>query len=335
MVDLQKVVDESLKTGSEEKESYDLEYSKRSIVYIVILWAVSLWALATNLSQALWLKIDEKRDVPLKKILWEMGRDEKHVSSFFVDRFSPFNHWSKVGAAGWRSLFIFYNYSWSVLPRLKNNLAGMLSRFWIGGMENRQAVTNRYKMVVSMLADALTNHDIDGEVRILSIASGSAQAVIRAIQRAKQKRPEIQVRVLLIDSDETALNQAKILVSEAGMSEFFMFQKGSYKSAFTSLGVFEPHMVEMIGFLDYLSDGAAVKLITKIRDSLPANGKFFTCNIRNNRERIFLDWVLLWPMIYREKEDLRQVMLEAGFKTRDVSLQYEPFGIHGIVECKK
>lgn len=329
------LVKKILSREDEIAESYEMEHSERSFLYICILWLVSIWAMITNGLQILWIKAFKEKKSSLKAILWSIGRSENHVSSFFVDRFSRLNHWVRVGSAGWKSLFVFYNYSWTVLPALKKNFEGYFIRFWIGGMENRQAVTNRYKMVVKLLIKEIKRFSGGGEVRMLSIASGSAQAVVRAIQLVKREDPLLVIKVLLIDDDETALSEAKKLVEKAKLTESFSFEKGSFKSAISGLRRFKPQIVEMIGFLDYLPDETAIKLISKIRESLPVGGRFFTCNIRKNREKIFLDWVLLWPMIYRESEDLSRLMVEAGFSPEKVATSYEPFKIHGIVECEK
>lgn len=62
---------------------------------------------------------------------------------------------------------------------------------------------------------------------------------------------------------------------------------------------------------------------------------FMACNIHPNCEKIFLDWVLLWPMIYRTAKELTDVVVEGGFAPENVRLIYEPFKIHGIAVCKK
>ena len=130
-------------------EEFGGEHDRRSLSYIGVLWLVSIWAMITNCSKAFLKKLFEERNSSFGKTLWEMGRDANYISSFFVDRFSKYNHLAKVGAASWRSLELFYNYHEMVRPQLNRNLEGWLTRYWIGKMENRQAVTNRLKVVVT------------------------------------------------------------------------------------------------------------------------------------------------------------------------------------------
>jgi len=90
-----------------------------------------------------------------------------------------------------------------------------------------------------------------------------------------------------------------------------------------------------VGFLDYRTHDKAVALVGRIRKHLPEGGTFVTCNIRRNREKIFLDWVLLWPMIYRSERDFAEVLIQGGFSTEKIDLTYEPHRIHGIAVCRK
>jgi len=164
-------------------EKFGGEFEKRSHAYIGALWLVSAWAATTNLSQALLKKISRNNGDSLGRILWDMGRNPRHVSSMFVDRFSRHNHQAKYGAAGWRSLELFYNYHEKVAPQLDGDLEGNLTHHWGKKLENRQPVTNRLKIVVDLLAKAFTEFADEKEIRLLSVASGSAQAVIAAMKR--------------------------------------------------------------------------------------------------------------------------------------------------------
>ena len=309
-------------------ESFGGEFFRRSHAYIVILWLVSVWAMITNSSQAIFRLVFSKRQKKFSQILWEMGRDPKHISSVFVDRFNSINHEAKYGAAGWRSLKIFYNYHSYVRPKLKG-IEGFMSRWWMEKMENRQAVTNRYKIAVDLLEQAFRRFAQEKEIRLISIASGSAQAVIEAMKRC----PDLNIKAILIDVDKTAIEQSQKAAAEVGFSDRFKFIRGTTKQLDKLCN--KPHIIEMIGFLDYRPDDKAIALIKKIWECLALGGVFLTCNIRMNRERIFLSWTLLWPMIYRSEKQLARLLLAGGFEANKTELIYEPFRIHGIGLCLK
>ena len=171
----------------------------------------------------------------------------------------------------------------------------------------------------------------DPEVRLVSIAAGSAQAIIEAVKRRK----DLNINVVLIDLDTTAIEQAKKNVKAEGLENKFLFINDSTQALEEVCNKFKPQIIEMVGFLDYRPKEKAIRLISRIRDALPENGIFITCNIRKNREKIFLDWVLLWPMIYRSREELFKLILRAGFKKEKIKIISEPFCIHNLAFCKK
>jgi SAM-dependent methyltransferase len=307
------------------------EYSRRKPLYIGAVWFASTLAMVTNLSQAIIRKIISRNNHRLGEILWEMGRDSNHVSSFLVDRFSKYNHQSKCGAAGWQSLDLFYNYYEKIKPKLNGDFEGWITRQWIEKCENRQAVTNRLKIVVDLLAKAFLEFNSESEIRILSIASGSAQAVIEAMKRC----PGLNIKVFLIDFDAGAIEEAKRLAASAGLENRISFICDTTRALEKAGSEFKPHIIQMVGFLDYRPRSKAIQLINRIRLHLPEGGIFITCNIRKNREKIFLDWILLWPMIYRDEEEFAELLVNGGFHPGKVHIIYEPFKIHGIAVCRK
>jgi hypothetical protein len=305
-----------------------LECDKRSFVYVIILWLVSLLAMISNIAKALAIKA--RKHKALKQILWQMGRDPKHYSSFAVDRFSRFNHQAKSGAAGWRALDLFYNFYSKIAPQLNGGLESWMTRYWIQRMENRQAVTNRLKVVIKMLENAFSKLKDEPEIRLVSVASGSAQAVVQAMMNSPHKN----VMALLLDIDESAIAEAKALVAKNGLTKKFIFVHGTVKKLEDVCRNFRPHVIEMVGFLDYRPEKKAIELVARIKRCLPKKGIFITCNIMKNRERPFLDWVLLWPMIYRSENELARILSQGGFRPGKTEILYEPFRIHGIAVCR-
>jgi hypothetical protein len=307
------------------------EHDKRSVFYILFLWMVSSWAAVTNGLQASSRKIFKEHSKSLGEVMWGMGRDPDHFSSTFLDRFSRFNHEAKYGAAGWLALDLFYNYHEKVLPKLNGDLEAACTRFWMGKMENRQAVTNRLKLVIKLLAHAFERYAHLPEIRLLSVASGSAQAVIAAMKCF----PQLNIKAALIDNDPTALEKARKEFTEAGLSDRCVLVKDTTKCVDEFCAKFKPHIIEMVGFLDYRPKKKAVELISRLREDLPEDGMFITCNINHNREKIFLSYMLLWPMIYRTQEEFLDILIQAGFLHENVLMIYEPFKIHGMAVCKK
>jgi len=90
----------------------------------------------------------------------------------------------------------------------------------------------------------------------------------------------------------------------------------------------------MLGFLDYQTNGKAVKLVSRLRGLLAdGTGIFLTCNIRPNYEQHFLRWVISWPMIYRHPKEVAKIMVASGFSPEKIKLISEPIQIHVIAKC--
>jgi len=311
-------------------KEFEGEYKPNGFFYMSVVWLATIWSMLRNLIEAVIRKIFSPRK-PLLKILWEMGRNPKHFSCFFGDWLSRYNHRAKTEAASWRALDLFYNYHEKIEPNLEDNLSGWATRFWIGRLENRQAVRNRLKIAINLLSDSFRKFVNEPEIRLLSIASGSAQAVIQALQ----KNPNLNIKVVLVDVDKDAIAEAKKEVEKAGLANNFDFVLGSTTVIEGVCRKFNPHIVEMIGFLDYRPKKKAISLIGRIKNILPAGGIFLTCNIRNNREKYFLTWLLLWPMVYRSPKEFGELLIGGGFEREKTTLTYEPFQIHGIAVAVK
>lgn len=261
-----------------------------------------------------------------KKICRLLGKPDPYINTLWFDGLGLSCREIKEGAASWRSLDIIYNYRFDQ----KKGLRGFVDDFWIG-MMNAQAVRNRLKLVKQEIRRAILRFSNHQEVRILSLAAGSAQGVIEVM--AEMKTKGIRVRALLLDIDQTALDYAKQLARQRGVDDQIEMVKASVAQVVKVSRDFRPQIIEMLGLLDYIPQDKAVRLVRKIHESLETKGIFLTCNIRHNLERHFLKWVINWSMIYRTPVELAEIVNEAGFG--DCRLVYEPLRIHGLVITQK
>jgi SAM-dependent methyltransferase len=266
--------------------------------------------------------------VLLKKTVYKiLFRSKPKINSIFFDGLGPWSKKVKDGAASWKALDIIYNHPF----KKTNTLASFVDEFWWFS-QNCQAVRNRFKLVKQEVTKAIMHFGANGrEVRIVSLACGSAQAIIEVV--AKLKEEGINIKVLLIDIEQEALDYAKHLVKENRVEGQVEFIKANAYQTARILRDFQPHIVEMLGLLDYLSKENAIRLISSINKSLVPGGLFLACNIRSNSERYFVTWVIDWKMVYRSPADLKEVIEKSGFNTYRII--YEPLKIHGVVVAKK
>lgn len=270
-----------------------------------VMWVLTLW-------------------VMFKKTIYGVCGLKLKVNTVWCDGSSLSGIAIKKGAASWQSLDIIYNFN----PKKENTI----SLFWLG-MINAQAVRNRLKMVTEELYQLSLRiaKERGQEVRIFSIACGSAQAVIEVISRLKAEG--IVARALLTDLEEPALEYAKRLAAVHGVSDQISVVQSSASRIYRLAEKFQPTVVEMVGLMDYLPHKLAVQIVRQIYRVLGHGGFFITCNISNNLEKHFLKWVLDWEMIYRSQEELAAVVGEAGFY--DFRVFYEPHKVHSIVIAER
>lgn len=286
-------------------------FEKQRWQYFLVLplmWLLTLWVMAKK---------------TLRKCL---GMPVPSVNAFLFDRCGSFGRIVKENVASWRALDVIYNRPFEE----EKGGGGTLDRFW-GSMLNCQAVRNRLKLVKREIRQAILQFSNCKEVRLLSLAAGSAQGIIEVI--AELKSQGVRVRPMLVDIDQTALDYAKHLASIHGVEDQIETVKASVANVSAIARDFHPQIIEMLGLLDYLPQRNAIALVRKIYKSLEPKGIFLTCNIKRNLEQHFVKWVINWPMIYRNPAELADVVYQAGFT--DYRLVYEPLEIHGLVIARK
>ena len=233
----------------------------------------------------------------------------------------------KEYAASWKAMEIIYNHNF---PKDIKSIGGILDEFYWHGL-NCQALRNRYKLVKKQLKEALLNFENEKEIRLASLACGSAQVIIETI--AEYKAKNIIIKALLIDIQPEALEAAKEWAQKYGVLDQIQTHSINISEQDEALDSFKPQIVEMLGFLDYVEEKEAVRFLKEIQEALDEKGILITCNINHNPEQHFIKWVINWPMVYRRPEKLIDIAESAGFV--DCKVVYEPLKIHGLLIAKK
>ena len=205
-----------------------------------------------------------------------------------------------------------------------------MDRFWGSFLSNSGAIRNRLLLTKREIDKAVQKiSEKKDKVFILSLASGSARAVIETIAELEEvHRNRIFVR--FVDISQEVLDYSRKLTQTHGLNGNLEWYRCSVFDADKFCKGFKPDIVEMVGMLDYLNDSQAIKLISLIRRNLTLGGRLITCNIVPNIEQPFITKGLNWPMIYRTSEQLKELMFRAGFASDDVKIFLEPLGIHAL-----
>lgn len=253
-----------------------------------------------------------------------------NINTFWFDGVSLICREIKENACKWRALDIVYNYNF----KQEWNFRTAVTNFWLK-LKNARAVRNRLKLIKKKLREELEKFSyrkVDN-IKLLSIACGSAQGVIEVMAEFKQKG--ISIKAIFLDRDPTAIEYSKKLAQRKGVSDLINFVNKSASILEEGVNNFSPDIVEMVGFLDYRPKDRAIKLIQTINRILAPGGVALISNIVPNIEKFFLFRIVNWPMIYRSPKDFSEVLIKSGFYPQNCQIIYEPLKIQGIAICRK
>lgn len=286
------------------------ETTKRPCLLPIIIWSLIQW-------------------VSLKRLAWRVFNAKPRRSFLLFDGLCPTVRRIKEFAGGYVALETLYTWQ----PRQKPGFLGRLEDFWLKNTTNVWAVRNRLALVKAELEMAIKQQASEHtEVRVLEVAAGSARALIEVM--AKLRAEGIIVVALLLDKDPEALDYAKNLAEEWGVAEQIKLTRSTVAFLQKVAKEFQPHIIEMVGFHDYLNEDKANRLNEWIYRALPPEGIYINANVMPNPEQAFIHRVYGWPaMQYRTPEELAEVMAGEGFES--CRLVIEPLEVHCLAIGRK
>lgn len=218
----------------------------------------------------------------------------------------------------------------------KKSLLQRLFHFIWFNTNNSKAVRNRLRIVKrEMRSELFDLRKEKKDVRILSIASGSARAVVEVVEEFDA--PDFGISLLFLDKNPQAIEYSKQLVKNR-----LRYAKARWVND-TVGSLFKKHLhgenfdiVEMVGLLDYFDDQKTEDTFTSIHEVLNDNGILITANINDNSERPFVTKAIGWDMVYRTADELYALVLRGGFDDSAThKILYEPLKVHSVIVARK
>jgi len=291
-------------------ENPNLKYEKKSKFYFLMLpfiWLLTIW-------------------VAIKKKIF--GPNLK-TNTLWFDGLSSFAREVKDNATRWRALDIVYNHP---IYQDKNFIDIKITEFWWHNLLSTRATRNRLRLLKHILKNEIQNYlNQYPEVRIISVASGSAQGMIEVMKDLKEK----PIKALFLDLDISALEYSKKLAQKAKIEDKIIFVNKSAKELENIAKEFPPHIVEVVGFLMYRPKEKAINLVQRIYRILVPSGVLIISQDNYIAERFFLYFVVNWPIIFRSPNEFTEILINGGFNPKHCKIIYEPLKMHGIAICKK
>lgn len=276
--------------------------------------------------------IDFERHHPLVRVLrlpliWFLGMLPSAIShKLFIswsDDAAKASHWAK----SYKAMEVMYTFP----ERRRAGKASWGDIFWETILSNARSIRNRLLLTEKLIKDRINDFSKEKvPVRILSLGCGSGRSLLETVASLNST---ISVNATFLDRSHNAIRCSKELartvVKNGRHNELhWVCKKTEEFPAF--LSEFSPHIVEMVGLLDYFSDLEVVDLFQLIHRSLSLGGWFLVSNIIPNAESPFVTKGIKWPLIHRTPEQLGRLLSESGFPEDEVTVFVEPLMVHAI-----
>ncbi len=228
----------------------------------------------------------------------------------------------------YKALEVMYTF-WDRYEKGEVNLSDI---FWETNLSNARSIRNRLRLTKFFLKKILEKLNIEKKnINLVSLAAGSARAVIEAISECGFSN----VRVKLIDLNADALKYAEGLADSYNISSQIECIEGNIFKLRKLCRNMQIDVVEAVGILDYLSAKQAIFLFSDVLNLLSQDGYLITCNIIPNYEEPFVTKAIGWPLIYRDNQEITELLVASGFEKSNIILTPEPLNIHLIALAKK
>ncbi len=244
----------------------------------------------------------------------------KILTDFISKSKSPLVQESILRPGGWRAMRISYEngvpQDWIDKCILKDAVLTLSAR-------------NRKRMAVRALRDLIHKYRVGGDVHIVGIGTGPGFNVLDAMVDARTDR----VFAYCIDEDANAFEFGRKLADEMGLSGRVKYISGNAINLEHLLEVV-PHIVKMVGILEYLTDDQVKGLFQVSRRMLPAGGSILVNSMRDTHgvDR-YLRRVFNWHLNYRSPQKILNLFEECGFG--DFHHRSDPLGVYSIVVASK
>jgi len=193
------------------------------------------------------------------------------------------------------------------------------------------AVRARKDLVKRELRALLAGRRGSGKtVRVLSVASGSAQELVELL--AEVEELEAPLEVTLFEQDKNALAHAWRRLEPAVAARFpgrvrFTFLHDSIKRLLRDPDLFAPFgefdLVYSAGLLDYLAPRSATGLTRNLVGTTAPGGRVLVANMVDHPARWFLEVPLDWPLVYRTRDEMLEIGRHAAPGARARLLEEE------------
>lgn len=233
---------------------------------------------------------------------------------------SPLLHESILRPGGWRAMKITYE-NGTPLDRIDKRI--------LKDAVLTLSARNRKRMAVRVLRELIHKYRIGGDVHIVGIGTGPGFNVLEAMVDAETDR----VFAYCIDEDADAFTFGMRMAEEMGLRGRVRYIAGDAINLERLLEVV-PHIVKMVGILEYLTDEQVKDLLNVSHRMLPPGGSVVVNSmVATHGVDRYLRRIFNWHLNYRSPRKILRLFEECGFG--DFHLRRDPLGVYAILVGSK
>ncbi|MCP4351074.1 MAG: cyclic nucleotide-binding domain-containing protein [Desulfobacterales bacterium] len=219
-------------------------------------------------------------------------------------------------------------------PRGRSRLGPVLDSCFLN-LSAAQAVRNRRSLLSDEIMKTVAEKD-DDTARIMSIACGPAREITDVFEILDDKT---RLKATLLDLDSQALSFVKKKISDMNLNSHIEFLNKNI--IYLMLGkenteIEKQDLIYSIGLIDYFEDETVIKLLNYIYDTLLPGGRVILGNFHpSNPSKAFMDYVLEWPLIHRDEDDMNRLFNASKFQSPCTDILFEKERINLFAKCIK
>ncbi len=206
---------------------------------------------------------------------------------------------------------------------------------WIRSIPTCLALKNRGNIITATLNELADNWTYPNPMPVTSLASGAANEILDLYFQTSPPN----IKVTCIDLNHRYLARAANLARKIGCNDCLTFiQENILLLAQDNNRITIPpqQIIYSVSMSNYLRDRELVSLLNWIYEHLLPNGTVILGNFHAaNPDRVLLEQILEWHLIYRSAEELESIFARSKFRSLPVEIESDEFGVELFVVCNK
>ena len=195
-----------------------------------------------------------------------------------------------------------------------------------------KAVKNRKEYIKDLILKKIADNK-EKTTYITSVASGPSEEIFN-VYEILGKEDRKRLKAVAVDRDKRACASVDDRIYELGLSQHFSTHAFNILKPDHSLK--DQDLVYSMGLIDYFKDRATVKIINTLHAMLKPGGEAIVGNFHEScGSRLFLDYLLDWPLIYRDEEDMHRLFSQSNFNGHKFAVDFEGESINMLARCTK